>query len=275
MIKVDLWGRMGNQMFQYAFAIATARKLQTKFIIAPTEKFELTKYFELDPVTNFLYSPILLKVYERIAPRVYTNETIFQIKEKEVLLKDQARYRGFFQSQDFFQVSVDEVKKRFVINRYFRSQFQEKYGKLFNDSKTIVMHFRRTDYQLLGDDSYGGHDMRLPMAYYDNCLKLVEKIEDYIIICISDDVNFVKEYYHDKSNYLFLENDAIIDFQLILNADIAIIANSSFSWWAAYLNMKSNKVVYAPQFWLGFKINEEIPAGIIPNSFIEVNVNSY
>lgn len=273
MIKVDLWGRMGNQMFQYAFAIATARKLQTKFIIAPTEKFELTKYFELDPVTNFLYSATFFKLYKRIVHRFCASESIFQIKEKEVTLKNHARYRGFFQSEDFFQASVDEVKRRFIIKKHLKSQFQDKYGKLFSDNKTIVMHFRRTDYILHGDESYGGQDMSLPMKYYDNCLALINDVSDYQIICISDDIVFVKEHYKDKSKYLFLENDAIIDFQLILNADIAIIANSSFSWWAAYLNQKLNKVIYAPKFWLGFKINDEIPDKVIPNSFQAVNVN--
>ncbi|MDG2432910.1 alpha-1,2-fucosyltransferase [Flavobacterium sp.] len=273
MIKVDLWGRMGNQMFQYAFAIATARKLQTKFIIAPTQKFELTKYFVLDPLTNFLYSSFFCKLYARVAHRMCAYETIFQIKEKEVMLKDQVRYRGFFQSENFFQTSVDEVKKRLVIKKRLRAQFQEKYGKLFSDNKTIVMHFRRTDYISHGDESYGGQDMSLPMKYYDNCLQLINDVCDYQIICISDDIVFVKEYYKYKSNYLFLENDAIIDFQLILNADIAIIANSSFSWWAAYLNEKVNKVIYAPKFWLGFKIKDEIPADVIPNDFQAVNVN--
>ena len=53
----------------------------------------------------------------------------------------------------------------------------------------------------------------------------------------------------------------IIDFQLLLNADVAIIANSTFSWWAAYLNPNIQKV-FLPRDWLGFRINKLLPPGI-------------
>ena len=273
MIKVDLWGRMGNQMFQYAFATATARKLQTKFIIAPTQKFELTKYFELDPVTNFLYSSFFYKLYARVAHKLCSKETILQKEECETALKNNVNYKGFFQSESFFVDSINQVVKCFVIKDKWRMQFQKQYGKLFSNNKTIVMHFRKTDYQFFGNDSTGGMDLCLPMSYYDNCLNLIDNLSDFKIICISDDIEVIKNYYKEKSNYLFLENDAIIDFQLILNADIAITANSSFSWWAAYLNQKSKKVVYAPEFWLGFRLNKESPSSIIPSDFTRVKVN--
>lgn len=274
MIKVDLWGRMGNQMFQYAFAINTARKFKTIFFITPTESFELTKYFKLDFLTHFYYSKLIFKLYCKIVYRLYNNELISQINEDSVSLKNNVNYKGFFQSENFFFESRKEVKNKLVLKKKWRSQFLKEYSSLFsNGKKNIIMHFRRTDYQFLGDESYGGLDMRLPMSYYDNCLNLIENLDDYRIICISDDLEFVKKYYEKKTNYLFFSNDAIIDFQFILNADIAIIANSSFSWWAAYLNNKTNKIIYAPEFWLGFKVNQEIPAKIIPKDFKSVNVN--
>lgn len=274
MVKVDLWGRMGNQMFQYAFALDTARKFKSFFLIAPTEKFELTKYFRLDFFTRLCYSTIFFKLYNKIVYRLCNTELISQINEGSVSLKNNVSYRGFFQSENFFLESKAEVKSKLVLRRKWRLQFLNEYGNLFTqDKKNIVMHFRRTDYQFFGDDSYGGLDMCLPMSYYDNCLNLIENLNDYRIICISDDLEFVKDYYKEKTNYLFFSNDAIIDFQFILNANIAIIANSSFSWWAAYLNDRTDKIVYAPEFWLGFKVNQEIPSKIIPKDFKSVNVN--
>lgn len=274
MIKVDLWGRMGNQMFQYAFAINTARKFKTIFFIAPTEPFELTKYFKLDFFTHFCYTNSFFKLYCKIVHRLCNNELISQINEGNVSLKNNVSYRGFFQSENFFLESHEEVKSRLVLKKKWKLQFVKEYGALFaEDKKNIVMHFRRTDYVLHGDESYGGQNMCLPMSYYDNCLSLIKKLNEYQVICISDDLDFVKDYYKDRNDYLFLANDAIIDFQFILNADIAVIANSSFSWWAAYLNSKKNKIVYAPEYWFGFKVNQEIPANIIPKDFKSVNVN--
>ena len=62
-----------------------------------------------------------------------------------------------------------------------------------------------------------------------------------------------------------------MDFQLLLHADKLIISNSSFAWWGAYLN-KNKTEVFVPQYWLGFKVDKEIPADIIPARFISVPV---
>ena len=274
MIKVDLWGRMGNQMFQYAFALNTARKFNTKFLIAPTEQFELLKYFKLDLFTRFCYSNLFFRVYDRLVSRLNTSDLISQIDEGAVLLKNNTSYRGFFQSEKFFSESKEQIKAKFELKKKWINQFSIEHGNLFaHDKKNIVMHFRRTDYSLLGSEANGGSDMRLPMTYYDNCLKLIENIQDYRIICISDDITFVKDYYKEKTDYLFFSNTAIIDFQMILNADIAIIANSSFSWWAAYLNQRNCRIIYAPKNWLGFKVNQELPVDVIPLHFESINVH--
>jgi hypothetical protein len=92
--------------------------------------------------------------------------------------------------------------------------------------------------------------MMLPVSYYE---KSLEKIEDYKIIFVGDNISFAKEHFSHIPNSTFEQNDAIVDFQIILNADIAIIANSSFAWWAAWLNPNPNKKIIAPKYWVGFK----------------------
>lgn len=274
MIKVDLWGRMGNQMFQYVFAVNTSKKFKTFFLIMPKEKFELIKYFKLDFLTRLCYNKFIFRFYRFIVARVFLFQYIFQNNEGSIELNNNKCYRGFFQSEDYFVNSKEVIQNKFKIKKEWEKKYIEKYYSIFNESdKIIVMHIRRTDYVNFGDDHVGGKNLTLPMSYYDNCLNLINNLEEYKIVCISDDINFVKNYFKERVNYFFLKNEAIIDFQIILNAEIAIIANSSFSWWAAYLNNKKNKIIYAPKYWFGFKVNTEIPENIIPENFLTVDTN--
>ncbi len=272
MINVDVLGRMGNQMFQYAFALNAAEKLKTNFFIIPTEKFELTKYFKLDFSTRLCYNKLAFYLYKIIALRIYKEKYILQINHTTVELKNNFRYKGFFQSENYFTESKNKIKKNFILKKKWTDRFTKEYKNLL-ENKYIVMHFRRTDYLRHGYESIGGENICLPMKYYDNCLNLIENLNEYIIVCVSDDIKFVKEYYKDRPNYQFYNNEQIIDFQLILKANIAIIANSSFSWWAGYLNETPNKIIYTPKYWLGFKVNIEYPLNITPKEFTTVNVN--
>jgi hypothetical protein len=97
-------------------------------------------------------------------------------------------------------------------------------------------------------------------------------------ILLSDDTEFAKNNLSDKIKQMFPNDDVlvsnnneIVDFQIILNADYCIIANSTFSWWATYLNIKKKKA-YVPKFFLGFKIKREYPINVIPDDWIKVNV---
>ena len=114
-------------------------------------------------------------------------------------------------------------------------------------------------------------DISLPMEYFKKRLEAIENIENYKVIFVSDDIEHVKEFFTIKSNYMFSNNSEIIDFQLIQNADISIISNSTFAWWACYLSIKDN-IVYAPKNWFGFKIGVEHPRGIMTDKFIWCDV---
>lgn len=274
MIGVDIIGRLGNQMFQYAFALNTSKVLKTTFFIIPKDKFELHRYFKLDLLTRLCFNKYLIKYYRYIIKRVFLFDTREQVFEGKVELSNNIHYSGFFQSEDYFKEYTSIILKRFKIKKNWRKLYKEKRDNVLSEKeKTIVMHFRRTDYVNFGNDNLGGKNLCLPFSYYDNCLNQINNINDYKVLCLSDDIEDVKNYYKDKINYIFLQDKPIIDFQFIENADIAIIANSSFSWWAAYLNKKSNKIVYAPKYWFGFKINKEMPENIICKDFIPINID--
>lgn len=107
----------------------------------------------------------------------------------------------------------------------------------------------------------------MPFEYYRKALDSIEGIENYKVLFIGDDVESVKNEFGHEYNHSFESNPAIIDFQLIQHADIAIIANSTFAWWAAYLSQKPNAKIIAPEYWLGYKVKKEYPVGIRTDKF--------
>jgi hypothetical protein len=264
MIGVKFNGRMGNQIFQYAFFqyLKTNNENQTFFFVNPHHAY-LTRYFDLGLKQNLLMGSKLYSIITRSAPAVLPFKEIYiqniQVP-RPVVVKDWIVYKGFFQT-DWY---LNHIKGKFNITlkpKYIQA-FEAKFGSTFSSEKTVVVHIRRTDYL-----NYGKRDISLPMKYFKQRLDAIENLERYKVFFVSDDIEHAKDYFKEKPNYIYSSNNEIIDFQIIMNADIAIISNSSFAWWAAYLSEKNN-TVYAPKNWLGFRIGKEHPKKVMTNKFI-------
>ncbi len=214
------------------------------------------------------------RIYFKLTSKFLTYKKVVQSggdKLGTVELRNNTIYCGFFQSEYFFKSYSKEIKTLFTIKKGFRLKFQEKFGSTFSDKKTIVVHFRGGDYYTWSSDVFGGQNVTLPVQYYKNCFLMIENLDTYKIIFVSDDIDFFKQNFQNFRNAVFLSDEEIMDFQLLLNADKLIISNSTFSWWGAYLNYH-NAEVFAPKYWLGFKIKSEYPLNIIPGNFNQVDV---
>ncbi len=264
MVGVKFIGRMGNLIFQYAFFqyLKTNNKDKTFFFVNPHHGY-LTKYFDLGAYQNFILGSKGYSVLTRTMPRIFKFKEIYiesiQVPKK-VDVQDWTIYKGYYQT-DFYVKNIIgdfkiEIKKEFV------DKFEEEFGTAFKNNKTIVVHIRRTDYL-----TYGKRDISLPMGYFKARLDALGNIDDHLVYFVSDDMDHVKTYFPPQPNYIFSSNNEITDFQIIKNADIAIISNSSFAWWAAYLSDKKN-TVYAPKNWLGFRIGKEHPKRVMTDRFI-------
>lgn len=267
MIGVKFDGRLGNQLFQYVFLKYLKQREvgSTVFFTNPHHAY-IQKYFDLEGNDNALLASKAYSAITRSLPFLLRLKQIYihnWIIPKKFVIKKWSVYVGYFQSDYYYQQLKNKPKLK--IKDQYKNEFENLYGKLYRENKTVVVHIRRTDYMNYGERRK--RDISLPMAYFKKRLNAIENLQDYKVIFVSDDIKHVKEVFPPQENYIFSENNEIIDFQVIQNADISIISNSTFAWWASYLSPKKN-VVYAPKNWFGFKINTEHPKGIMTDKFV-------
>lgn len=276
MVAVRLQGRLGNQLFQYAFIYATAKQLNTAFYLDKTiYNFLLPEYFEVQtdfvvPLDHTLFSirgfkgffsvRLKLKFYSMLHKRLLSRKEIVlnnyeAISHNLKLLQDNALYVGFFQSEDYFKDIEEEIRKLYSIKKPFVDAFKKVQKQLDLPGKRVVVHVRRTDYLDL--------DWSLPLGYYKKAIDHVG-IAGVHFVFISDDPTFVEEEFAYISNKYISTHDEITDLQFLMSADTCILSNSSFSWWGAWLNNKQSKKIIAPKLWLGYNKEKEYPIGITP-----------
>jgi len=281
MIAVKLEGRLGNQLFQYAFAYATAKRLNTKFYLDKSiEDFLPEKYFNVQNDPLFLLDKWIFSIngFKNIF-RIHLKKAFYKILEgavfgeKRILIDNKQSaeyglnkvsngyiYQGNFQSEKYFADCKEDIKSLFTVKKSYVDLFAELNKNTPLQGKKIVVHVRRGDYLDL--------NIAIPLAYYKNVLNMIDN-KDVSYVFISDDIKLIeKEFDHIENKYI-LNNSEIIDLQFLMNADVCVLSNSSFSWWGAWLNNRPDKVIYAPKYWIGFNKGQEYPVGISDN----LNIN--
>lgn len=252
MITIQLNGRMGNQMFQYAICRLIAHKNGFNFSVPEvgqpsTEGIHIKDIFEnLD--LGIIDGPIIRRYNEDYTTQRY-NPDVFNIPNGTQLW-------GFFQTPKYFDGYEDVVKSWFNIQTNEKSkEILEKY----NPEKYCYIHVRGTDYK-------NHSHWFLSKDYYQKSIDYVKKTNPEIsFLIITDDVEECKNLFPDID---CISNDMITDFTILLNSKKIIITNSTFSWWAAWLNNKD--MVIAPNNWLNHNKPELgfLPVDIKTESFI-------
>ena len=274
MIAVRLEGGLGNQLFQYAFAAAAGRELGVSYCVD-------SRTVGTDKVRRYFRPRLIPAVVEYVRSRIFCgllcNVTIEQNGTQppaDVLnrLVDRAVYRGFFQSEEYSASIRQHVKRMFRIKQTYQNEFKRLYGNLYDTSRILAIHLRLTDYAEYGGSFVGGKNLCLPTSYYDNVLRLVPNLELYRIVVVSDDPHEARERLSGVEIAVCKAHSEAMDFQLLQNANLICVANSTFSWWAAYLRKDQLATVFAPQHWLGFKVGREYPVAIVPSKWTQVAV---
>tara|TARA_B100000900_G_scaffold411605_1_gene431639 strand:+ start:4338 stop:5120 length:783 start_codon:yes stop_codon:yes gene_type:complete len=236
-------GRFGNQMFQYAALKGIAKKNNYDFCIPSGPKNEGDFYDEENQHKLFIAFNVNVESVDNFSAP-YAQESSFNF-DKELFenCEDNVNLYGFFQTEKYFKHIEDEIRKDFT----FKKDWLEPCKESFEDKEYIGLHIRRTDY--VQKQSY--HPL-CTLDYYERALK---KLPNIPVIIVSDDPEWCGKQELFKPNRFFISDSSsnIIDMCILSLCKYHIIANSSFSWWGAWL-AESEKVI-APKIWYGSQAN--------------------
>jgi hypothetical protein len=218
--KIGDFGRLGNQLFQIALIINYANKYNYEWGI----KNWIYKKFFKNEIKEYIYEN----------NKSLFNYEYYDIKFKEILdLGSNVDFLGYFQSEKYFLSSKEEIKIIFTPKTELIDNIKKNNSSLFIDDECFI-HIRRGDYIDLGHV--------LDMNYYKKSIEEMKKNGVKKFFIVSDDIDWCKIKFIGNEFYFSKNKVDIEDLFFMSLFKNAIIANSSFSWWGAYLGEEKNVI---------------------------------
>jgi hypothetical protein len=301
LIAIKIQAGIGNQLFQYAFSYALAKKHDTILTIdgtypqyyptsheIPKQAFHLNRFSifpspEFDnPLLkygiSFLPKRAIKKIYiknqkskiRKLGLTVVT-EDITQGQKNFSNVPNNSYLEGYFQYPALFQSHKKEITSKF---QFPKPIFNNDADKLISRARTpVAVNLRRKDYLL----PYNLKNQGIcSINYYQTAIKYIEdRVPDPTFFVISDDISDAKKYLSSiKANLYFINDDEnkdiLSDMYLMQQCQHLIIANSSYSWWAAYLTKDDKKIAIAPKNWVSNQDWSAFNDTIIPSNWIRI-----
>jgi hypothetical protein len=296
MIGLQLKGQLGNHMFQYAAARALAERLRCRLLIAGCttgrrsgvlghwllDERALYSGRQTNGLLNWAFGcgPTFLvgRLVEVIMPRLRGSahwrtfspqrQWIDQVQTYEIF--DNAMFElgpktwldGWFQSEKYFAADADRIRGWFSPRRQHQREITRVMALWPSSSAEMAaIHVRRGDYADIRDSlSHGDEGWLLPLTYYRRALQLIPR--EAKLAVFSDDPEWAARTFAKWDPWVSRGNSAVVDMMLMAQCRWVITANSSFSWWAGWLNSRPDKTVFAPRHHLGWRIGRWVPGGI-------------
>lgn len=273
MIIVKLLGGLGNQMFQYAMgrAIAYQRKDLLKLDISEFAQYNLRKYalshFNIQEsfatptqIEEILNQPIrnipwdVLKHFHWIIP--YYRKSLYReqsfLYDLNVLnARSNVLFSGYWQSEKYFKQIENIIRQDFQL-KDIPDELNHEMANLMQVSDSISLHVRRGDY-VTNPVTQEFHGLCSP-KYYQKAIQIVQdKIDNPVFFVFSDDMEWVKQNMNIPCKCYYITNNTAkkdyLDMWLMSQCKHHIIANSSFSWWGAWLGGLDDSLTIAPKKW--------------------------
>lgn len=266
MITCNVQGGLANVMFQIAAMRSFAKDHNTE-VSFPNFSSQLD-IMNRDTHHNpkLTYAQEYATIFKNLAMRQdnipATQHIPIPFRYTDIQFIDGATYSGFFQCEKFFAHNRELILNMFEPNDSIKEYIKGKYSELLN-LQTCGIHVRRGDYlKLLHVHSVQG------MEYFKQGMDAIGKVDKYLIF--SDDIAWCKANFIGP-DYVFIENERdYVDLFLMSMCTHQIISNSSFSWWAAWLNTNPEKKVVGPLRWFNEQSIES--KDILPESWIKIHV---
>ena len=270
--RIGCNGRLGNQMFQYASMRGIASVKGFDWVVPP-EDYDHTANYAL--FETFKMSNVQDKNIGFVKGKILKETTHCFDKNLVDSCSDDTDLDGFFQTEKYFENIADEIRSDFTFKDEYLKPCKEFIDSL--ETTPIFLHIRRGD--AIGKEHY--HPVA-PMSYYVEALKRFD--EDTPCFVFSDDLDWCKSQDLFKSDkFLFNDNIERYDYQsmdgsgsmqytLLPHVDLclmslcsgAIIVNSSFSWWGAWLQNNRGKVI-ASKPWFGPSASHLDTSDVVPD----------
>lgn len=292
MVITNLIGGLGNQMFQYAAgrALSLERGVPLRLDISGFANYELHHGFELQRLFNcpvdiareadvreilgWQSSPVVRRVVSRLGlvalrRKAWLMEPHFHYWEGIKYAPSDCYLAGYWQSDEYFFKFATQIREDFS----FRLALNHKNTELFKQidrTNAVSLHVRRGDY--VHNKKNAGVYEQCSLDYYNNAIKYIEaRVDDPHFFIFSDDINWVKSHMEIGVQCHYVENnhgtESYNDMRLMSRCKNHIIANSSFSWWGAWLGENINKIVIAPNDWFS---DQRITDDLLPRTWVRL-----
>lgn len=277
---------LGNQMFRYAAGRRLALKLGVEFKLCKAwfDKYPFPDSYQLDA----------FNIYEKFA----SLEEVEDVKRLRLSpdLGQEARNKSFDPSvldypdnvvlfgnrfcEKYFLDVADTIRKDFTLKEVSSEAGRWEKAISTDEHTTVSVHFRRNIIAMNDDRSAfveAPHDrvayMGLsPMKYYEKCLAKLSKVDDDLSLYVfSDDIDWVRDNFHSTypmhyvSGTFHSQNEAAEEMFLMSCCRHHIIANSSFSWWGAWLDSRPDKIVFAPKYFFNKEKFAHLAPDMVPD----------
>lgn len=296
MIVVQLKGGLGNQMFQYAIGRSLSIKLETNLYL------DLSHLLDKDFWEKYIYREYELGIFNlqvntngdkkkrRFFPESYFNKVRllkekwyqlknFKVVHEEFIVKDKfldyitrnTYLIGYWQSEFYFKENASTLINDFKFKTTLSKN--DKISQQIGSSNSISVHIRRGDY-VSNEQTFKLHGI-CSLDYYRKAIEHISMFEvDPEFFFFSDEPEWVLENLSIpyKSTVISWNKgkESFEDMRLMSLCKHNIIANSSFSWWGAWLNSRPNKRVIAPKQWFADESKNDAANFLIPEEWIRI-----
>ena len=265
MVIVKMSGGLGNQMFQHAMCLAMRKRgYEVKIDISKFEYCPIHNNYELEEVFGIQNPVASIKEVKKLGyrwdNRITRKLMNSPLKKKticfdknmgyspKVFESDNRYLAGYWQNEKYFLDIKDQVYEAFRFPALEGEM--KKIGDMITSTKSVGIHIRRGNY--LNHPLYQGI---CELDYYKRAIQMImdQVGKDITLFFFSNDNDWVKENFNYPDMHVVEGNTGLKsyrDMQLLSMCKHIVIANSTFSWWSAWLNQNPDKIVIAPKKWL-------------------------